>query len=98
MDIDKRKRSGVTEMAVIEIRIIDMVVADRIDVGVLGGTKPVFIDAQEVAGAADKWVVLARATQSTPPVPNRASTPRQKMFSMDYAGWHERLAGRTRTA
>jgi hypothetical protein len=72
-------------MAVIEIRILDMVDTDR-------------IEAVGMTGASDEWVVLARAPHSAPPAPHRASTPRPKMFSLDYAGWHERLAGQTRTA
>ena len=85
-------------MAVIEIRVIDMVDTDKIDLGVTGGAKLAPTDTQTMDGASDQWVVLARAARSASPVPNRASAPRQKMFSMDYAGWHARLAGRTHTA
>ena len=85
-------------MAVIEIRIIDMADTDRIDLGTPGSAKPIAFDAQQMTGAPDQWVVVARAAQSAAPVARRASTPRPKMFSMDYTGWHARLAGRTRAA
>ena len=85
-------------MAVIEIRIVDMADADRIDLGLPSGAKPMTLDAQKVAGDSDQWVVVARAAQAPPPVVRRASTPRPKMFSMDYTDWHARLAGRTRAA
>jgi hypothetical protein len=87
--------AGVTKMAVIEIRITDMVDTDRIDLGVTSGITYAPMNPEQKASTPDPSAVLVRPAQ---PVPLRTPAPRQAKFTMDYPDWHSRLAGSTGTA
>ena len=86
-------------MAVVEIRIKDIVDLTVIEAGQSAGTAGASMHDWLALGESDRQVVILRAARPAAAASPRATAgPRRTTVALDYAGWHARLAGDTRTA